>query len=113
MELSEQELIRRQKLEELVNAGINPYPADLWDVNVSSKHILETFDSNPDDLKNISFAGRVMSVRDMGKAAFAVLQDSAGKIQIYVKRDEICPGEDKSLYDFVWKKMLDIGDIIG
>src|SRR5436189_6124068 len=113
MELSEQELIRRQKLEELTKTGINAYPAELWEITHTSKYILENFDSNPDELKNISFAGRIMSVRDMGKAAFAVLQDSAGKIQIYVKRDEICPGEDKSLYDVIWKKMLDIGDIIG
>ncbi len=113
MELNEQEIIRRQKLEELTKAGINAYPADLWAINTSSKHILETFESNPDSLKDLVFAGRIMSIRDMGKASFAVLQDSVGKIQVYVKRDEICPGEDKSLYDFVWKKSLDIGDIIG
>jgi lysyl-tRNA synthetase class 2 len=113
MELSEQELIRRQKLEELNKMGINPYPAELWETTHSSKYILENFDVNPDELKSISFAGRIMSVRDMGKAAFAVLQDGAGKIQIYIKRDEICPGEDKTLYDVIWKKMLDIGDIIG
>ena len=113
MELSEQELIRRQKLEDLNAAGINPYPAESWEVNATSKYILENFEFKPDELKSISFAGRIMSMRDMGKAAFAVLQDSAGKIQIYVKRDEICPGEDKSLYDVVWKKNLDIGDIIG
>ena len=113
MELSEQELIRRQKLEDLNKIGINAYPAELWEITHTSKYILETFDSNPDELKNISFAGRIMSVRDMGKAAFAVLQDGSGKIQIYVKRDEICKGEDKTLYDVVWKKMLDIGDIIG
>ena len=113
MELSEQEIIRRQKLDELNKIGINPYPADLWENTHTSTYILEHFESTPDELKNISIAGRIMSVRDMGKAAFAVLQDSAGKIQIYVKRDEICPGDDKSLYDVVWKKMLDIGDIIG
>ena len=115
MELSEQEIIRRQKLEELQKLGINPYPADLWEVTYTSKYILENFDAlSADEGKGtVSFAGRIMSVRDMGKAAFAVLQDSAGKIQIYVKRDEICTGEDKSLYDTVWKKMLDIGDIIG
>jgi len=113
MELTEQEVIRRQKLDELHKMGVDPYPADRWEMTHSSKEILENFDSSPDDLKNISFAGRIMSMRDMGKAAFAVLQDSVGKIQIYVKRDEICPGEDKSLYDVIWKKMLDIGDIIG
>jgi|SRR5688572_13675243 len=113
MQLSEQEVIRRQKLDELIKLGINPYPADLWEITHSSKQILENFESNPEGLKDISFAGRIMSVRDMGKAAFSFLQDSAGRIQIYVKRDEICKGEDKTLYDAIWKKLLDIGDIIG
>jgi lysyl-tRNA synthetase class 2 len=113
MEFTEQELIRRQKLEELSKIGINPYPAELWEVNAVSKYILENFERDPDELKNVIVAGRVMSVRDMGKAAFAVIQDSAGKIQIYIKRDEICQGEDKTLYDIVWKKLIDIGDIIG
>ena len=113
MELTEQEIIRRQKLEELQKNGINPYPADLYEITHTSKYILDNFDTKPDELKQISFAGRIISMRDMGKAAFVVLQDSIGKIQVYVKRDEICPGEDKSLYDFVFKKMLDLGDIIG
>src|SRR5436190_726032 len=114
MELSEQEVIRRQKLDELIKLGINPYPADVWEVDYSSKHILENFDAlSSGAAETFSFAGRIMSVRDMGKAAFAVLQDSAGKIQVYVKRDEICKGEDKTLYDVLWKKLLDIGDIIG
>src|SRR6185295_19135283 len=113
MELTEQEIIRRQKLEELQKQGINPYPADLFEITHTSKYILENFDAKPEELKEISFAGRIVSIRDMGKAAFAVLQDSVGKIQVYVKRDEICPGEDKSLYDFVFKKMLDLGDIVG
>jgi lysyl-tRNA synthetase, class II len=113
MELSEQEIIRRQKLDELNKLGINPYPADIWEVNTSSQHIRDNFETNPDSLKDLVFAGRIMSVRDMGKAAFAVVQDSVGKIQLYIKRDEICPGEDKSLYDVLWKKLLDIGDIIG
>ncbi len=113
MNLSEQEIIRREKLKELEQLGINPYPAELFEVNTSSVAILSGFEKNPDAYKEITFAGRLMSVRDMGKAAFAVLQDSVGKIQIYVKRDEICKGEDKTLYDAVWKKMLDIGDIIG
>jgi lysyl-tRNA synthetase class 2 len=113
MELSEQELIRRQKLDELLEHGINPYPAELWDITHSSKDILANFPSNPDNFKNVQIAGRVMSVRDMGKASFAVLQDSAGRIQVYVRRDDVCPGEDKSAYDFVFKKGLDIGDIIG
>lgn len=112
MEYTEQELIRRQKLDDLHKMGINPYPADLWETTYSSGYILEHFDALSSG-EVFSFAGRIMSVRDMGKAAFAVLQDSAGKIQIYVKRDEICKEEDKALYDVVWKKMLDIGDIIG
>jgi lysyl-tRNA synthetase class 2 len=113
MELSEQEIIRRQKLEELNKLGINPYPAEMWDVNTNSKAILDNFDSNPDSLKDIVFGGRIMSIRDMGKAAFAVLQDSVGKIQVYIKRDEICKGEDKTLYDILFKKLIDIGDIVG
>ncbi|MFZ7114192.1 MAG: lysine--tRNA ligase [Bacteroidota bacterium] len=113
MELNEQELIRRQKLEELQQHNINPYPADLWPITHTSQEMLDGFATNPDAYREVSFAGRVMSVRDMGKAAFAVLQDSIGRIQIYVKRDDVCPGEDKSDYDFLFKKMLDIGDIIG
>ncbi|MEO8151308.1 MAG: lysine--tRNA ligase [Bacteroidia bacterium] len=114
-QLSEPEIQRRQKLEELNQLGINPYPAELFDVNYSSINILEEFEKNPESeaLKNISIAGRIMSVRDMGKAAFAVIQDSSGKIQIYVKRDDVCPGEDKSLYDTLFKRLLDLGDIIG
>ena len=111
--LSEQELLRRQKLEEIQQLGINPYPAELFEINASTKIILRDFDSRPDDFKEITIAGRIMSVRDMGKASFAVLQDADGRIQIYVKRDEICPTDDKMLYDVLFKKLLDIGDIIG
>ncbi|MBK8586130.1 MAG: lysine--tRNA ligase [Bacteroidetes bacterium] len=113
MELNEQELIRRQKLEDLQQANINPYPAELWPITHTSKEMLDGFATNPDAYREVSFAGRVMSIRDMGKAAFAVLQDGIGRIQIYVKRDDVCPGEDKSAYDFLFKKMLDMGDIIG
>ena len=113
MELTEQELIRRQKLEELQKQGFEAYPAELWEMNFTSREMLEEFDTNPDKFTSVSFAGRIMSVRDMGKAAFAVLQDSEGRIQIYVRRDDICPGEDKSGYDSLFKKLLDIGDIIG
>jgi len=116
MQLSEQEQQRRQKLEDLQKLGINPFPADLFEITYTSKFILENFDSlikEDGQGESVSFAGRIVSVRDMGKAAFAVLQDSVGKLQIYVKRDEICPGEDKSLYDAVWKKLTDLGDIIG
>ncbi|MCW3081369.1 lysine--tRNA ligase [Segetibacter sp.] len=114
-QLSEQELIRREKLTALQSAGIDPFPAALYPVNTTSVVIKENYkgEENKADFADVCVAGRLMSIRDMGKAAFAVIQDSVGKIQVYVKRDEICPGEDKSLYDQVWKKLLDIGDIIG
>lgn len=114
-QLSEQEIIRREKLKELQHLGINPYPAPLYPVNTSSAHIRENFkgEENKAAFANVCVAGRIMSIRDMGKASFAQLQDSHGKIQVYVRRDDICPGEDKSLYDKVWKHLLDIGDIIG
>lgn len=114
MALSEQELIRREKLNELRQLGIDPYPAALYPVNETAAHIRESF--NPDAgeaYSQVCLAGRIMSIRDMGKASFAVLQDSTGRIQLYVKRDDICPEEDKTLYASVWKKLLDIGDIIG
>lgn len=115
MHLSEQEIIRREKLVELNKLGIDAYPAPLYPVNSNSKHILENYkgEENAADFKEICLAGRIMSVRDMGKANFAVLQDGQGKIQIYLKRDDICPTEDKTLFNTVWKKLLDIGDIIG
>ena len=112
-ELSEQEILRRSKLEEIRKAGIDPYPPDEFTINVSAADIRQNYERDKLSYKDISIAGRIMSVRDMGKAAFAELQDSSGRIQIYVKRDEICPGEDKSLFDLLWKKWLDIGDIIG
>jgi lysyl-tRNA synthetase class 2 len=111
--LSEQELLRRQKLEELKHLGIDPYPAHEFLVNVTAADIKENYDRDKLNYKNISIAGRLMMVRDMGKAAFAELQDATGRIQIYVKQDEICPTEDKTLYASVWKKLLDLGDIIG
>jgi lysyl-tRNA synthetase class 2 len=113
--LSEQEQIRRDKLVELQKLGIDPYPAPLYPVNITSVQIKENYkgDENKADFADVCLAGRLMSIRDMGKAAFAVLQDGAGKIQIYVKRDDVCSGEDKTLYDLLWKKLLDIGDIIG
>jgi len=115
MHLSDQEIIRRDKLKQLQSMGIDPYPAALFPVNTSSAYIRENFkgETNAADFKDVSIAGRIMGVRDMGKASFAVLQDAVGKIQLYVKRDDIAPGEDKSLYDKVWKHLLDIGDIIG
>jgi lysyl-tRNA synthetase class 2 len=113
MELNEQELLRRQKLQELESMGINAYPAELFDINTSSKDIHTHYQADKIEFKNISIAGRIMSLRDMGKAAFCVIQDATGKIQLYIRRDDICKGEDKGLYDTVFKKLLDIGDIIG
>jgi lysyl-tRNA synthetase class 2 len=113
-ELSEQEELRRTKLAELIKLGINPYPAEEFKVNVTAHDIKENYERDKLNYKNIRFAGRLMSVRDMGKAAFAVLQDSTERMQIYIRRDDICPNEDdKVLYDVVWKKLVDLGDIIG
>ncbi len=112
--LSEQEVIRRDKLKELEQLGINPYPAPLYDVTHTAKEINEKFsEENAEEYKSVSLAGRIMSVRIMGKASFAVLQDSTDRIQVYIRRDDVCPDEDKTLYNTVWKKLLDIGDIIG
>src|SRR5262245_33159000 len=112
--LSEQEIIRREKLAELNKLGIDAYPAPLYPVNTSSAYIKQYYrgEENKADFADVCIAGRIMSVRDMGKANFAVIQDSVGKIQLYIKQDDICPGEDKSLFQTVWKKLLDIGDII-
>ncbi|MDZ4793756.1 MAG: lysine--tRNA ligase [Bacteroidota bacterium] len=113
-QLSEQELLRRQKLAELIIMGIEPYPAALFPVNSNSVTIKENFTvEKKEEFADVCIAGRIMSVRDMGKANFAVIQDGHGRIQLYLKRDDICPGEDKSLYDIVWKKLTDLGDIIG
>jgi len=113
--LSEPERIRRQKLIELNQLGINAYPPELFEVNTTSVEIKQEYpkDIEANKWKEISIAGRIMSVRDMGKANFAVIQDDAGRIQVYVRRDDICTGDDKTLYDVVFKKLLDIGDIIG
>jgi lysyl-tRNA synthetase, class II len=115
MQLSEQEIIRREKLKELQQAGIDPYPAAMYPVNTGSTYIKKNFrgEENKAEFANTCIAGRIMSIRDMGKASFAVLQDSHGKIQVYIRRDDICPGDDKSMYDKVWKHLVDIGDIIG
>jgi lysyl-tRNA synthetase class 2 len=112
--LSEQEQIRREKLAELIIMGIEPYPAALFPVNNYAATIKSNYtEEKKDEFSDVCVAGRIMSVRDMGKANFAVLQDSTGRIQLYIRRDDICPGEDKTLYDIVWKKLTDIGDIIG
>ena len=114
LHLSEQEILRREKLAELIMMGIEPYPAPLFPVNSNSVYIKENFTAETkEQFADVCIAGRIMSVRDMGKANFCVLQDAHGKIQLYIRRDDICPGEDKTLYDIVWKKLIDIGDIIG
>jgi lysyl-tRNA synthetase, class II len=112
-QLSEQEIVRREKLNEIIRWGINPYPAELFEVNTNAADIKQNYERDKLNYKTVSLAGRIMSFRDMGKASFAEIQDSTGRIQIYVKRDEICPGDDKTLYDKLYKKGLDIGDIIG
>jgi lysyl-tRNA synthetase class 2 len=111
--LSEQEILRREALQELRQLGINPYPAEAFAVNTSAINIKASFEASPESFKDIRFAGRIMSRRIMGSASFAELQDSTGRIQIYLNRDEICPGEDKTLYNTVFKKLLDIGDFVG
>lgn len=111
--LSEPEIIRRQKLEQLRQLGIEPYPAEEFKVNVTAKDIKENYERDKTNYKAVTIAGRLMGVRVMGKASFAELQDASGRIQLYVNRDEICPGEDKELYNTVFKKLLDIGDVIG
>ena len=111
--LSEQEILRRNSLDELRKLNIDPYPADEFPVTVSSQEILTNFDPEKNNYPEVSFAGRIMSRRIMGNASFAELQDQSGRIQSYFRRDDICPGEDKTLYNTVFKKLLDIGDIIG
>jgi len=111
--LSEQELVRRESLQKLIELGINPYPSELFEVNASAQEIKNNYNSDKLGYKNIQIAGRLMSRRVMGKASFAELQDSTGRIQLYFNRDEICPREDKSMYNTVFKKLIDIGDFIG
>ena len=112
LELSEQEIFRRRSLEELRSLGINPYPAEEYKVTGYAREILDTFEDEA-PRRAVSVAGRVMSRRIMGKASFLELQDSTGRIQIYITRDDLCPGEDKTLYNSVVKKLMDIGDFIG
>jgi lysyl-tRNA synthetase, class II len=113
MPLSDQEVRRREEREELMKLEINPYPAEPFDVNVSIQNILKHYEQRKTDYKDVSLAGRLMSRRVMGSASFAEIQDASGRMQIYVRRDDICKGEDKTLYNTVFKKLLDIGDIIG
>ena len=113
--LSEQQIIRREKLKELTELGINPFPAELYPVNTTAAYIKNNFngEENQQEFADVCVAGRILGIRDMGKASFAVLQDGSGKIQLYVRRDDVAKGDDKTLYNVVWKKLLDIGDIIG
>ena len=111
LELSEQEIIRRQSLQELKDMGIDPYPAAEYPTNAYSVEIKENF--NEDEQREVCIAGRMMTRRIMGKASFAELQDSKGRIQVYITRDDICPGENKELYNTIFKRLLDIGDFIG
>lgn len=112
LELSEQELGRRQSLQELRDMGIDPYPAAEYPTNAFSTDIRDEF-SDEGEQREVCIAGRLMSRRVMGKASFAEIQDSKGRIQVYITRDDICPGEDKELYNKVFKRLLDIGDFIG
>lgn len=109
MQLSEQEIIRREKLNSLRELGINPYPADLFPVTHTSKQVKDNFEEG----ESVILSGRIMSDRDMGKASFVELQDSEGRIQLYFNRDVICPGEDKTMYNQVFRKLTDLGDFIG
>lgn len=111
--LSEQEIQRRESLNELRRLGINPYPAEAFDINANAVDILANYDKDKTAYKTISLAGRIMTRRIMGNASFVELQDATGRIQVYIRRDDVCPDEDKTLYNTVFKKLLDIGDFIG
>ena len=113
IERSEQEILRRESLAKIKELGIDPYPASLYPVNETARGIADKYDPEKGNLQDVCIAGRIMSRRIMGAASFLELQDASGRIQVYVKRDDICPGEDKTLYNTVFKKLLDIGDIIG
>ena len=110
---NEQEQVRRSSLKELIALGVNPYPAEEYKINNYSTKIKQEFSNNENKLQEVSIAGRLMTKRIMGKASFAELKDSKGRIQLYFNRDEICPNEDKQAYNQIFKKLLDIGDIIG
>lgn len=112
-QFNEQEQLRRDSLTKLRELGINPYPAPMYPVNATARSIEAEYDPEKGNCQDVVIAGRLMSRRIMGAASFGELQDETGRIQIYIKRDEICPDEDKTMYNIVWKKLLDIGDIIG
>jgi len=111
--LSEQEILRRESLKQLRELGIDPYPAEAYEINAYAADINENYEKDKTAYKTISIAGRLMTRRIMGSASFAELQDSTGRVQLYLKRDDLCPGEDKTLYNTVFKKLLDLGDYIG
>jgi lysyl-tRNA synthetase class 2 len=111
--LSEQEQVRRGALKEMYDLGINPFPPEAFDVTTTTRLILRDFAASEAAFQEVSIAGRIMSRRIMGAASFCELQDANGRIQLYFKRDDICPGEDKTMYNTVFKRLLDIGDIIG
>ena len=112
-QLTDQEIRRRQELEELRKLGINPFPAETFPVNASAADIQANFEEGKEGYEEVYLAGRIASKRVMGKASFAELEDGSGRIQVYVNRDEICPGEDKTLYNSVFKKLISLGDIVG
>jgi len=111
--LSEQEIVRRESLSKLRELGVEPYPAEQYEVNTTAAEIRANYKPEEENFQSVSIAGRLMSRRIMGKASFAELKDASGRIQLYLNRDELCPGEDKTHYNTVFKKLLDIGDIIG
>ncbi|MFC1733333.1 lysine--tRNA ligase [candidate division KSB1 bacterium] len=113
MEHSEQEIIRRESLKELEKLGINPYPAETFEINITAKEIHDNFPNDNTLYQDVIIAGRIMTKRIMGAASFTEIQDTTGRIQLYFKRDDICQGEDKTWYNTVFKRLLDIGDIIG
>ncbi len=113
MQLSEQEIVRREALQELRKLGINPYPPEMFKVSAYAKEVLEQFPDDNTLFQEVSMAGRIMNRRIMGAASFAELMDNTGRIQLYFKRDDICPGDDKTMYNKVFKRLLDIGDFIG
>ena len=111
--LSEQEILRRSALTQLRELGIDPYPAEGYEITTNAEDISKNYEANKEAYQNVSIAGRIMTRRIMGSAAFAEIQDSTGRVQVYLKRDELCPDEDKTLYNTVFKKLLDLGDFIG
>ncbi len=113
LSLNEQQIVRRENLQKIIDLGFKPYPAEAFYINMNAAEIKATFKEDDERFSKVRLAGRLMSKRVMGKASFAELQDASGRIQMYVNRDEICPDEDKTLYNEVFKKLLDLGDIVG